>query len=517
MTKMNHSAPLVPRTYKVVCRGSWLSLAQVSIFEQLVQKVIPGATVEAVIRQTEGDKNQSTPLHLVEGKDFFTKAIQDSLLNGEADFALHSMKDVASEDFFAHSQYGIVCRDAMQDVAVFNNNIIDKLKKGASLCIGTSSPRRSTMATNFLQKALPQFGTTIQLIAEPVRGNVDSRLRQLNEGNYDGLILAAAGLQRLLQYEPAAATVKKLLADKKLMVLPLFECTPAAGQGAIVAETGKQNTEAIALLQAIANPTLTHAIEQERAAAHRRGFGCSQQFGTFSLQTAHTNFSYTHGLDATGKPFTEWDFESPVMAAHTRICSTTDYMKDLFNHQYLEAIVPTDATVFVASHKAVHSRTLATQLQQQPVWVAGTKTWLALAQKGIWVSGSADGLGLQWILPLLQGLLFGYQRAPHIITHTAAAIRWQQDGLAATSTYELLPTLHGAFIAALQNAGFIFWTSMEQYIQYREYCPAQMIHGCPAGKTATLLLQAGVQPIIFPTIKAFIQWKQSSFPLPAEG
>jgi hydroxymethylbilane synthase len=504
------------RTFSVVCRGSWLSLAQAEIFKARVNQFFPDIKINVIVRATEGDKNQSTPLHLVEGKDFFTKDIQQSLRIGEADFALHSMKDVSSEDFFSNSSYAIISRDMLQDVAVFNENVIAKINMGETLIIGTSSPRRSNMALDFLQKALPHcYGKTTAIEARPVRGNVDIRLQKLNNGDYDGLILAAAGLNRLLQYEASGETVESLLADKKIMLLPLFECPPAAGQGAVVAETDPANREAVVLLKAIEDKALTIAIEQERNMAYRYGFGCSQQFGSFYINTGTIAFGYAAGKDDKNRQFTEWDFDMPLHTAGKVIFSATDYMKDFFTYSYNDdvKINAQKGVVFVSSHKAVHNEALAAQLKQKKVWAAGTRTWFALAKKGLWVNGCADGLGLGFILPILAAPLFSIQQKDlQVITNTSSALHWQKDGIAATGTYALHPTHSETIVNAIANADIIFWTSFQQYEACKQYISKPVTHCCPAGKTATLLSQQGIIPVIFPAIKAFIQWKELNIP-----
>jgi hydroxymethylbilane synthase len=283
--------------FKIACRGSWLSLAQVEIFKHKVLSAEPDVTFEVVIVETAGDKNQTTPLHLVEGKDFFTKEIQEVITKGLADFALHSMKDVSSEEYFSGTTYSVIDRDCLHDTVIFHRSILDKIKNGESINIGTSSPRRNYAALNFLAKALPVLGTTPNLHAVPIRGNVDTRLKKLDRGEYDAIVLAVAGINRLLNYSPAADTIQALLKDKLKMVLPLFECPPAAGQGAIVAEAASENKRAVRILRKIENKVLTQAIQSERKSAYKYGYGCSQQFGTFHLDLLASSFTYTSGID----------------------------------------------------------------------------------------------------------------------------------------------------------------------------------------------------------------------------
>jgi hydroxymethylbilane synthase len=521
MTATQHhtalTTPLLPngqQVFTVVCRGSCLSMAQAAIFTQKVKQYFPDIQINTVVRETAGDKNQSTPLHLVEGQDFFTKDIQRSLQAGEADFALHSMKDVSSADFFDNSCYAIVDRELLQDVAIFNADVVDKIRTGQTVTIGTSSPRRSLMAVDFLQKALPQLDSKPVLEAQPVRGNVEVRLQKLQQGQYDGLILAAAGLNRLLHHPPAAATVRQLLYGKHLMLLPLLECPPAAGQGAIVAETSPHNAAAVALLRAIENKALTEAVQQERAVANRHGYGCSQPFGAFFLQQDNRLFGYATGTNQQGQSFTEWHFDRPLNVSDRHWFSSTDWMRQFFNIEYLteRTIDANTLALFVASHRALPP-TQAGAAQGKTLWAAGTKTWYALAQQGHWVTGCADGLGLAALQKVWESPLFRTSHADvTILTHQHAAERWQQQGWSAIATYELKPCFDVDLLAALGKADAIFWTSYQQYETYQPFVQPGAIHGCPGGKTAALLRQQGLQPLIFPTIQAFKQWRQSTIP-----
>jgi hydroxymethylbilane synthase len=477
------------KSFTVVCRGSCLSLAQAEIFKQKVAIQFPFLTIKVIIRETAGDKNQSTPLHLVEGKDFFTKDIQDFLATGQADFALHSMKDVSGEDFFKQHHYAVIDRNDLRDVAIFNADIIDKIKAGKKIIMGTSSPRRSDMALSFLQKALPQTSNGMPVLeAIPIRGNVDIRLQKLSaQDPYDGIVLAAAGLNRLLQFEPSALTVKKLLADKKIMVLPLFECPPAAGQGAIVAETNAANKDAVYLLESIRDLGFHNAVQEERKIASRHGYGCSQQFGAFHIDSNSVSFTYAAGKNLEKDVFTEWDYVAATGEPAGNLFSSTDHMNAFFSYEFLEDSVLDDEAkaVFVSSHKAVHSPALAGQVSAKRVWAAGTRTWMELAKQGIWVEGSADGLGFEFIQQTLQSPLINIMPGDLlIITNTSSALHWLADDINAIGTYELLPALPLQLQNKIADADIIFWTSFQQYQQCKNLIKKQVKHFCLPGKTA---------------------------------
>ena len=510
------------QSFSVVCRGSWLSLAQASIFKQKVAEKFPTITINVIIKETAGDKNLSTPLYLVEGKDFFTREIQDFLQTGQADFAVHSMKDVSGEEFFKQNHYAVIDRNDLRDVAIFNSNILEKLRGGEKIIIGTSSPRRSNMATAFLQNALPQLGGVAPVVeAIPIRGNVDARLQKLTlASQYDGIILAAAGLNRLLQFEPASATIKQLLSEKKIMVLPLFECPPAAGQGAIVAETVGSNLAAIEILEAIKDEAFHSAIQQERKCASQYGYGCSQQFGAFHINTPSISFTYASGKDIAKKSFTIWDFEAQKEKMEGELFSSTDYMKDFFSYQFLQdcKLNTSPKAVFVSSHKAIHSLDLIHVVSAKRVWAAGTRTWLELAKQGIWVEGSSDGLGLHFAEQAMQQPLINLH--PHdiqIVTNTASANNWQAIGYNAVGTYTLIPAINNALKSKIAAADFIFWTSFQQYQLCKTILKSTVKHSCLPGKTVNLLQQEGITPVIFPGIKAFNEWRKINIITTVEG
>lgn len=502
------------KEFNIVCRGSWLSMAQVDLFCKKVQAIFPEIILNPIIKETKGDREQSTPLHLVEGKDFFTAEIQEDLRKGIADFAVHSMKDVSGDAFFENSFYKVIDRNDVRDVAIFNANILEKLAAGKTIVIGTSSPRRTAMAKGFLQKALPQLSLEpIQVEAIPIRGNVDGRLEKLSTfGNYDGIILAAAGLNRLLAYGPSAPSLQKLLSNKKLMFLPLFECPPAAGQGAIVVETNQDNQEAIAILEKIANQRHTEAVQEERVFAQKYGYGCSRPFGVFHKQLSNCSFTYAAGQDQELQPFTEWKHGNLATNAHQLIFSGTDYMRSFYTETQLDNTKLTAGTkaIFVASQKAIHSYDLVKQAQRKRVWVAGTRTWVELAKKGIWVEGSADGLGLDSLSEVFETPLVALEKqAICIVTNQNSVVGWLSEGWHAVASYCLHPALDASLIQKIHSADFVFWSSYQQYLIGSAHVKQGVQHACPSGKTAKRLRDLGLDPIIFPTIKAFQSWRQT--------
>ena len=111
------------QSIKLIGRSSWLSLLQIDIVKQKIQSTFPGIRLEVIERSSKGDALQNIPLHTVEGSDFFTQDIFEGLANGEADIAVHSLKDMSSEHFFGQNKFAVIDRDDSRDVTIFNNYI----------------------------------------------------------------------------------------------------------------------------------------------------------------------------------------------------------------------------------------------------------------------------------------------------------------------------------------------------------------------------------------------------------
>jgi hydroxymethylbilane synthase len=382
------------RLFKIVCRGSRLSLAQADIVKRKLLVFDPTMQLEIVIKETQGDLNQSVPLQELEGKDFFTKDIQDFLLIGQADFAVHSLKDV-SGDFFNGNHFALIERDDPRDVAVFNNDVFDKVSKGLKLKVGTSSPRRATMATDFLLKTLPRVNEQeVNVEAVAIRGNVDTRLQKLTNGDYDGIILACAGLNRLLQADQGKY-VEGLLKEKVIMILPLLHCPPAPGQGAIVAETSPSNVDAVKILQAINDKQLAQAVVMERKIAQQYGSGCHQQFGAVHINNGDHRFIYAAGKDKEGNSFTEIFSEDGIATLRKQNPVAVDSGHPLFAQQNIQLI---------ANQSELMDAT-------KRIWVAKTETWFELAKMGFWIEGSLEGLGSKFNEPTLTSPLVNFYKS----------------------------------------------------------------------------------------------------------
>jgi hydroxymethylbilane synthase len=222
----------------------------------------PDHSFERCIIRTEGDEVTTVPLSQFGSRGVFVKEIQAALLSGHIDLAVHSLKDLPSQSGDALSIVAISEREDVRDVLISRHNLpLAQLPIGA--LIGTSSPRRAAQIKAFR----PDLSTA------DLRGNLDTRLRKAERGDYDGVVLAAAGIHRLG------------LRSRITEYLSIEISVPAVGQGALAIEC-RQDDRAIAILAAVLDHAPTHrAITAERSYMHKLGGGCQAPAGAFAAET----------------------------------------------------------------------------------------------------------------------------------------------------------------------------------------------------------------------------------------
>jgi len=246
------------KVIKIGTRKSLLALAQSNHIKDRIEARHPDTRVELVKIVTKGDKILDVPLAKVGGKGLFVKELEEAMLRREVDIAVHSMKDVPAELPDGLSLAIITERENPRDAFISNNySSLAELPAGAK--IGTSSLRRRSQ----LAKMRPD------LCIEDLRGNLDTRLRKLDEGRYDAIILAAAGLNRLN------------LSDRATGYFETDEMLPAVGQGAVGIEMRSDDAELLEALRFLDHQDTTWAVTAERAFLLRLEGGCQVPIAGF--------------------------------------------------------------------------------------------------------------------------------------------------------------------------------------------------------------------------------------------
>jgi hydroxymethylbilane synthase len=489
-----------------------LSRIQLDIVQNKIKDLEPDVQIQVNYRESLGDQLKDTPLHTQDGTDFFTQAIAGELDAGTADMAVHSLKDMSGAHFFGEHRFAVVDREDARDLAIFNPDIIDRLKEGKPIRIGTCSFRRETMATEFLSKALPYFGKTKQLTTLNIRGNVDTRLKKLDRGEYDGILLAVAGVNRLLKEESTKKEIADLLRNKKIMVLPVIECVPAPCQGAIVAETSADNEKACTILDKINNTTLYEDCLAEKKIALTYGAGCIQHFGVTTVKSGNETWRFASGIDQYGRTFEDWygihipDINFP---ANSIIGSEELGFKANRTYVALDSGLPDSKAYFIAHSAVLECAIDKRQYSGSRIWTAGTSSWIKLAGQGIWVEGCADSMGLNSIESLLNSPLIDLKMDDLLVlTNVTSAERWQSTGWKSQGTYDIRYESSLIDKYKLQSAKMVFWNCYAHLDAVKELIPQGLVHACLPGRTGDLLRQQGINPVLFPTLAAFIQWKK---------
>ncbi len=263
MTNVSQSQTNVnpPERLVIATRESRLALWQAEHVKARLEALYPGCQVDLLGMTTRGDQILDRPLAKVGGKGLFVKELETALLDRRADIAVHSMKDVPMDMTDPFALVTISAREVPLDAFVSNKyDSLDDMPPGA--VVGTSSLRRESQ----LHANYPMLAVT------SLRGNLDTRLRKLDEGQYDAIILAAAGLTRLG------------LAERIRGVLPSEVSLPAAGQGALGIEALSDRPEVAAWMAPLNDRVTSACVRAERAVAKALAGSCEVPLGAFAVE-----------------------------------------------------------------------------------------------------------------------------------------------------------------------------------------------------------------------------------------
>ena len=253
------------KTVKIGTRASLLAVTQSTWVKNQIEAQYPNTSVELVKITTKGDKILDVPLAKVGGKGLFVKEIEDALLDGRVDLAVHSMKDVPTDLPDGLHVAIIPPRETALDAFICNHSkTIEDLAEGAT--IGTSSLRRKAQLTALRP----------DLKIKDLRGNLDTRLRKLDEGQYDAIILAGAGLNRLGMQNRITA----LFTPEQML--------PAIGQGSLGIELRKKDDELLAGMQFLHDRVTAVTVAAERAFLLRLEGGCQVPIGAHAVLEGDT-------------------------------------------------------------------------------------------------------------------------------------------------------------------------------------------------------------------------------------
>jgi hydroxymethylbilane synthase len=278
----------------VATRGSELAIVQTELVVASLKKIYPDIKIKIKKVTAEGDRDRRTALWQLKTSGFFTSQIEDVLLAGDADFAVHSLKDLPTQLREGLTIAAVCDRQSAADCLITTQTIssIDQLKAKAKM--GTSSLRRIVQ----IRRLRPD------LIPISIRGNVTTRIKQLSQGKFDAIILAQAGIERLN------------LSEKIAFSFDPTQFIPAPAQGVLAVQTRTDDTSTIKIISAINDPKTSIITFAERQILITMNCGCHAPVGAFAEITGNDIEIYAFLSDLEGKNFIKRQIKGPTAQAN---------------------------------------------------------------------------------------------------------------------------------------------------------------------------------------------------------
>jgi hydroxymethylbilane synthase len=481
----------------IASRRSELARIQAYQVGDALLQVHPQLEVKYSFHESLGDRNQNDPLWQMPEKGVFTQDFREGLLNGDFDLVVHSWKDLAIEDSAETEIAATLPRADARDLLLVRVDRWPEVERTGTMSILTSSPRRAYNLDSFLRSSLPARVTELNFVN--VRGNVPTRVRKLFQTEVDGLIVAKAALDRLLEakqdeFAATQAELRTALLQCRWMVLPFSANPGAPAQGALAIEILRQRSDLREVLGPINCAETFAAVTREREILRSYGGGCHQKIGVSVLLRPFGGITSLRGLTDDGEALNDWTLQPaavrPPKVSKEEMWPLESSDGDWFERELIPMTPDGNATaLWLAKADA-----LPNDWQVKPeqiVWASGLQSWKRLAQHGVWVNGCAESLG---------------EQEPQLIeTIAGAELRWQklthsegdsEGSMRTVATYRLVPK-NGK--PNLTGKSYFFWKSGSSFNYALSHNPwlIQMTHFCGPGNTQRALQRKGIEPFVF--------------------
>lgn len=456
----------------------------------------------------------NVPLWQLEGANFFTKELDLALLTGQVDLVVHSYKDLGSKRPDGLTLAAVTKRAYAHDILLIKNQSIKELKNKDEFIIGTSSPRRMVNLSEGLSPFLP-MGSPLKITPKVLRGNINTRIQKLRDGEYDAIVLALAGIERLALTESSRIELERLLVGMNFMVLPQSHFPSSAAQGALALEcalTRSDNGELLALLQKMQDPNTLEEVKRERAAFNQYGGGCHLAVGINVKKRNHL-FVHTHRGVLNGNPVHVSRLEGRELP---HFFKRPKVFNGLPKDDLLVKKMPLKVDCTGLDHQYVTTKYCLPSLMGTPeffpqsLWAAGTKTMRELASMGLWVNGCGDSLGEEEIKSLRES------KALALMTDTKAAMSVLSNDEATSTLGQVIPTYtrvieqhtDKAFEERINTTDVFYWTSFFQYKAYVKKFPQiiNRVHVCGLGKTYQQFIEHNINILPMSSMVEFKNW-----------
>ena len=475
---------------KIISRKSDLAIIQAKLVGDAIANSQTDLNIEYIHKDTRGDIDLTTPLSKLPEIGVFTSDLRQSLIDNDADLAVHSWKDLPISLEKGTSVVGTLPRADMRDILLIKKSKINLIKKSKSIVISTSSPRRSYNISYFLTKATPFDIKKISF--SDIRGNIPTRLSKFISGKSDGIVLAKAALDRILENsnKDLAQKILLLLQETLWMVLPLSENPCAPAQGAIAIEVNDERNDIIDIIKKINDSDTFKSVKIERNTLEKYGGGCHQKIGVSNEKTIFGDIFTVKGItddnvvldtrriNRKSKNEDSWksissenifplNIEKYNIFSREKITENIDKVAQLKNYN----ILATRGNVLDDISQLDDTNTL---------WASGVKTWYSLTKKGFWVNGTFDSTGENQD-PAIDYLTTNRNWLK--ITHEDSSEFFIKEKL---STYRLIK---GEINDDLSKKTHFYWMSGTAFLYALEKFPniTNKYHSCGPGNTYEII------------------------------
>lgn len=520
---MPNSLPVKQKKkYIIGTRGSLLALTQCGQIKDELE-ALTGDEFELKVIKTQGDQIVDKPLWQLEGKDFFTKELDAELLEGKIDLVVHSYKDLGSDRPEGIKLAAVTKRQYAQDILLVKKSTVKKINSMTEFVVGTSSPRRIVNIEKQLADYLPRGidNKKLNVSTKMLRGNVNTRIGKLVDDQYDAIVLALPGIERLAITPSSRVELEELLKDMTFMVMSQSEFPSAASQGALgieCLEKRDDNGELLEKLQKVQDKDTVSEVLRERQAFASYGGGCHLAVG-INVMKVGDYYLHVHRGAVDEKPVSEkhleGSFPSPTTPTKKAFIGLPknkieeDYTAcALLEKTVIEDITLPEGDILVASSYGLEYAKKA----KGAVFSAGTSTWKKLAAQGVWVNASSDSLGEEYIQNIRKSLtlevMLGAQRELTILTHEGS---YSNIGNVLPVYKKSLNDMSEEYINELKSCDTFYWSSYTQFEAYTHKVPAikNAFHCCGLGKTLDQFKAHNMTIRPFSSVDEFKNWFQS--------
>ncbi|MEK7357108.1 MAG: hydroxymethylbilane synthase [Bdellovibrionota bacterium] len=482
---------------KIAARISDLARLQAYRVGELLQQ--KGIEIEYAFRASLGDQNQHDPLWKMPEKGVFTEDFLGDLRSGAADLVVHSWKDLPTEPRTQTRVVATLPRADSRDLFLMRRDRLDQARASRRLRVLTSSPRRAYNLKSFFATHLPFPVDDVDF--ENVRGNIATRVKKLFDLDVDGLIVAKAAIDRLLEaheaeFESSRAVLREALEKSHFMVLPLSVNPTAAAQGALAIEIRSDRDDIAEALKQIDCAATFRAVEKEREILASYGGGCHQKIGVSVVSRNYGDVLFLRGLTDAGEVLNRADLErAPIeIVPAARVFPRAGEDAAFFTRRPLPrgewGRAESAKALWIARDSAWPENFRAAR--DAWIWTAGLTSWRKLAERGVWVNGTSDGFG-ETESPQLDALAkaMGHELDWLKLTHAAST----RGSMPICATYELLAKASGPDLSGRTH---FYWMSGSSFDRALELFPAirDAFHASGPGLTHEHLVRRLGRPTI---------------------